>query len=64
MSSQEEDKKVESFPCTKCQKLMKILNNSTLPVELTCGHEVYVSCIIKEIPDEQAEICCQVCNTA
>ena len=63
MSSQEEEKKVESDPCTKCQKPMKILNDFSLPVELTCGHEVCVSCIIKELPQEDAELSCSVCDT-
>jgi len=50
MSSQEEEKKVKSDPCLKCQKPMKFLNNANFPVELTCGHEVCVWCIIKELP--------------
>ena len=50
MSSQEEEKKVKSDPCIKCQKPMKFLNNANFSVELTCGHEVCVWCIIKELP--------------
>ena len=64
MSSQEEEKKMQSDPCTKCQKSMKMLNDANWPVELTCGHEVCVKCIIKNLPEEEAEFCCQVCNTA
>ena len=63
MSSQEEEKKVQSNPCKKCQNPMKVLNYFSLPVELTCGHEVCVSCIIKELPYEHAELSCSVCDT-
>ena len=64
MSSEEEEKKVQNDPCSKCQTPMKVLNDFSLPVELTCGHEVCVKCIIKESPNEEAELCCQVCDTA
>jgi hypothetical protein len=43
---------------------MKLLNDFSFPVELTCGHEVCIKCIIKELPEEQAEFRCQVCETA
>jgi hypothetical protein len=64
MSSQEEEKKVQLDPCTKCQKPMKIINDFSLPVELTCGHEVCLKCILKELPEEETEIFCQVCDTS
>ena len=65
MSSQEEEeKKVQKDSCTKCKKPMKLLNDFSFPVELTCGHEVCIKCIIKELPEEQAEFRCQVCETA
>ena len=63
MSSLEEEKKVDPDFCTKCQKPMKILNNFSFPVELTCSHKVCVKCVIKELPHEEAELCCQVCET-
>ena len=63
MSSQEEEKVVQSDPCTKCQKPMKFFNDITFPVELNCGHEFCARCIIKEMPEEEGEICCQVCDT-
>ena len=52
MSSQEEEKKVQSDPCTKCNKPMRILNDISLPVELTCGHEVCMRCILKDLSEE------------
>ena len=64
MSSQEEEEKIQSDPCTKCKKSMRILNDVSLPVELTCGHEICVKCILKELPKEEAELCCQVCDSA
>ena len=64
MSSQEEEKKVSQDLCTKCQKPMRIMNDFTLPVELTCGHEVCVRCIIKELSEEEGELRCKVCDTA
>ena len=64
MSCQEEVKKQQQDSCTKCRKPMKILNDFSFPVELLCGHEVCVRCIIKELPQEEAELCCQVCETA
>ena len=64
MSSQEEEKKEHSDPCTKCKKPMQIGNDFSLPIEITCGHEVCVRCIIKELPQEDAEFCCQVCDTS
>jgi len=42
---------------------MKILNDSNIPVELTCGHEFCMRCIIKELPEEEAEFYCQVCES-
>ena len=63
MSSQEEEKKMQFDPCTKCQKPMKFVNDFSFPVELTCGHEVCVKCAIKELSSEDAELWCQVCNT-
>ena len=63
MSSQEEEKIVQSDPCSKCQKPMKFINDFSFPVELTCGHEVCVICIIKELPQEDAEFCCQICGS-
>jgi hypothetical protein len=64
MSSEEEEKKLSQDPCTKCKKPMKLLNDANFPVELTCGHEVCVRCIIKESSEEVGELCCQVCDTA
>jgi len=43
---------------------MKFLNDANFPVGLTCGHEVCVRCIIKELPQEEAELYCQICETA
>ena len=63
MSSQEEEKKVESDICSKCDKSMKFLNDFSFPVMLTCEHEVCVRCIIKELPQEEAELCCPLCET-
>ena len=62
--SSEEEKKVELDPCKKYQKPMKLLNDTNFPVELTCRHEACVKCIINELSHEEAEICCQVCDTA
>jgi len=53
---------MQSDPCTKCNKPMNLLNDFSFPVELTCGHEVCVRCAIKELPSEEAELCCQVCD--
>ena len=64
MSSQEEEKKISSDLCTKCQKPMKFINDFSFPVELTCGHKICVKCIIKDLPEEEAELCCQVCDSA
>ena len=64
MSSEEEEKKMQSDFCIKCKKPMKILNDGNLPVELTCGHELCVRCILKDLPEEQAELCYQVCNSS
>jgi len=50
MSSLEEEKVFESDICSKCSKPMKLLNDATFPVKLTCGHEMCVRCIIKELP--------------
>jgi len=58
MSSQEEEKKVRFVLCTKFQKPRKILNDFSLPVEITCGHKICVRCIIKELPHEEAELSC------
>ena len=55
---------MQSDLCTKCQKPMKILNDGNLPVELTCGHQVCVRCILKDLPEEKAELSCQVCDSA
>ena len=63
MSSQEEEKKEQSNTCSKCQKPMKFVNDFSFPVKLTCGHEVCVKCIIKELPQEEAEFSCQICDT-
>ncbi len=62
MSNSEDS--VETDLCTKCQSPMKLLNYANFPVELTCGHEYCVKCIIKELSEEEAELCCQACNTA
>ncbi len=65
MSSQEEEeKKIQSDLCTKCQKSMNYLNDANWPVELTCGHEICVRCTIRDLPEEEAELCCQICDTA
>ena len=64
MSSEEEEKKEQSDPCTKCQKPMEAAFVFSLPIELTCGHDVCVMCIIKELPHEEAELNCLVCETA
>ena len=64
MSSDEEEKKGQSDLCTKCLKSMRIINDFSLPVELTCGHKVCVKCILKELPEEKAELSCQVCDSA
>ena len=59
MSSQiEESKNIEFSLCSNCKRPMKYLFDDSLPVELTCGHEVCVKCIIKELPQEEAELCC------
>ena len=50
MLNKKEEKKFKLDPCSKCKKPMRILNDVSLPVELTCGHEVCVRCIIKELP--------------
>ena len=63
MSSQEEEKKMSSDLCTKCEKPMKFLNDANFPVELTCGHKVCVKCILKDLPEEKEELCCQVCDS-
>ena len=41
-----------------------MLNDFSFPVELTCGHEVCARCIIKELPQESAELNCPVCDTS
>ena len=64
MSSQEEEKKGHSSPCSKCQKPMRFLNDYSFPVELTCGHEVCIRCIIKDLPEDDAELRCNVCDSA
>ena len=64
MSCQEEEKEMQSDPCTKCQKPMNLLYDANFPVQLTCGHEVCVRCILKEMPEKQAQLCCQVCDSA
>ncbi len=43
---------------------MNILNDFSFPVKLTCGHEVCAKCIIKELPQEEAELNCQVCKSS
>jgi hypothetical protein len=43
---------------------MNFSDDFSFPVELTCGHEVCVRCAIKDLPEEEAELCCQVCDTA
>ena len=63
-NTKEEDKLIESELCTKCKKSMNFSNEFSFPVELTCGHEVCVRCAIKGLPEEEAELCCQVCDTA
>ena len=44
--------------CSNCKRPMLYLFDDSFPVELTCGHEVCVKCIIKELPQEEAELCC------
>ena len=50
MSSQEEEKVRQTDFCSKCKKPMNFLSDANFPVELTCGHEVCVRCIIKDLP--------------
>ena len=42
---------------------MNMLQNDTFPVEITCGHEVCARCILKDLPQEDAEIQCKVCGS-
>ena len=63
MSSEEEEKKIQIDPCIKCQKPMRLLNDFSFPVELTCGHEICVRCIIKDLPEEKEELSCEVCDS-
>ena len=54
----EELKNTEAIPCSNCKRPMKYFYDDSFPVELTCGHEVCAKCIIKELPQEEAELCC------
>ena len=58
MSSQKAEKVVQSDPCKKCKKSLNFTDEFSFHVELTCGNEVCVRCIIKELPEEEAELCC------
>jgi len=56
MSTLVEEKKPQ---CTKCQMPLGMLDVFAFPVEMTCGCEVCMRCIIKELPNEEdAELCC------
>jgi len=34
-----------------------------LGIEVTCGHEICMKCILKAMPQESSEIGCKKCNT-
>ena len=55
MSSQEEEKVVQSDPCTKCYKSINFTDEFSFHVELTWGNEVCFKCIIKELPEEEGD---------
>ena len=64
MSSQEEDKKVSSDFCIKSKRTMGFITGFSFPVELTCGHKICAESIIRDFAEEEAELCCQVCDSA
>ena len=57
-------KKIDSNPCTIYQKLLKVLFDFSFPVECTCKHEFCVKSVIKKLPEEEVELCCQACKSA
>lgn len=63
MSSEEEEKVISHNSCSNCQIKMIMLQD-TFPVELTCGHEVCARCILKDLPQENAELICHRCDSS
>ena len=39
------------------------MHNYTLPITLTCGHDVCLKCILKAVPQEEQELTCNKCET-
>ena len=55
--SSEDDQIHQSDLCSKCEGTMNFTNLS-MPVELICGHNICLKCIMKDYPQETDEVIC------
>ena len=48
----EEEKSSNTSMCSNCQNKIEGMNTQNLGIEVTCGHEMCMKCILKAMPQE------------